>query len=80
MNAKGLAAGLVAIAFGTLFTAALLPAALSWPAAPPLGTGVGTALWETRTFEVLLQGIVLLGGVVAILLLLGTRRPQEAGA
>ncbi len=80
MNAKGLAAALVAIAFGALFTAALLPAALPWPVAAPAGTGVGTALWERRTFEVLLQGVVLLGGVVAILLLLGTRRSREAGA
>ncbi len=78
MNAKTLAGALIAIAFLTLFTAALIPAAISWPAEAPAGTGVGTAMWGTRTFEVLLQGIVLLGGVVAILLLLGTRRTQEA--
>jgi len=77
MNAKTLAGALVAIAFGALFTAALIPSAILWPAAAPAGTGVGTAMWETRTFEVLLQGIVLLGGVVAILLLLGTRKTQE---
>ncbi len=79
MNGKGLAGVLIAIAFVTLFTAALIPAAISWPAIAPASGGVGTAMWETRTFEVLLQGLVLLGGVVAILLLLGTRKMQEAG-
>jgi hypothetical protein len=78
MNGKALAGSLIAIAFATLFTAALIPAALSWPATAPGSGGVGAALWEGRTFEVLLQGIVLLGGVVAILLLLGTRKTKEA--
>lgn len=80
MNGKALAGALIAIAFASLFTAALIPAAVSWPASAPGSTGVGIAMWETRTFEVLLQGIVLLGGVVAILLLLGTRTAPEAGA
>ncbi len=78
MNGKGLAGVLIAIAFVALFIAALIPAAISWPAIAPASGGVGTAMWETRTFEVLLQGLVLLGGVVAILLLLGTRKMQEA--
>ncbi len=78
MNAKTLAGAILAIAFVALFTAALIPAAIAWPATPPTATGVGIAMWETRTFEVLLQGVVLLGGVVAILLLLGTRKTQEA--
>ena len=77
MNAK-LAAGIVlGLAFLGLLVYAVLPASLAWPATPPGVTGVGLAMWQDRTFEVLLQSVILLGGVVAILLLLGSRRTQE---
>ncbi len=77
MNAKAVAGAIVGIAFLALFVFAVLPMALTWPAAGPSVTGVGTAMWLDRTFEVLLQSIILLGGVIAILLLLGSRRSRE---
>ncbi len=77
MNAK-LAAGLViAVAFLGLLVYAVLPAAITWPASGPGNTGVGVALWQDRTFEVIIQSVILLGGVVAILLLLGSRKGRE---
>ncbi len=77
MNGKTVAGVVLGVAFLALFVFAVLPAALTWPAAGPSVTGVGTAMWVDRTFEVLLQSIILLGGVVAILLLLGSRRSRE---
>ena len=77
MNAK-LAAGIVlGLAFLGLLVYAILPSSIAWPAAGPSYTGVGMAMWQDRTFEVLLQGVILLGGVTAILLLLGSGRTRE---
>ncbi len=77
MNGK-LAAGLViGVAFLALLVYAVLPAAISWPTSGPGVTGVGVALWQDRTFEVIIQSVILLGGVVAILLLLGSRKGRE---
>lgn len=76
MNGK-LAAGLVlGLAFLALLVYAVLPETLVWPASGPAFSQVGLALWQDRTFEVLLQSIILLGGVVGILLLLGSRRSR----
>ncbi len=79
MNRKALSALLIAGVFLALFLLALIPEDLGWSTPPGGGSTVGQAMWESRTFEILVQGLVLLGGVVAILLLLGTRRTQEAG-
>ncbi|HEY7588195.1 MAG TPA: hypothetical protein VIB49_05560 [Thermoplasmata archaeon] len=78
MNAKAIAGIVLAAGFLTLFAAAVLPSTLQWPAIVPSATGVGVQLWEVRTFEVLLQAFIMLGGVVAILLLLGSQRRREA--
>lgn len=78
MNAKAVAGATIAVAFVALVAVAILPTTLPWPAIAPAGPGVGTALWTSRTVEVLLQAFVLLGGVVAILLLLGVRAEKEA--
>jgi NADH:ubiquinone oxidoreductase subunit 6 (subunit J) len=76
MNGK-LAAGLViGLAFLALLVYAVLPESLTWPVTGPGVTVVGVALWQDRTFEVLLQSMILLGGVVGILLLLGSRRSR----
>ncbi len=76
MNRK-LAAGLVlGVAFLALLIYAVLPESLVWPTTGPGVSQVGLALWQDRTFEVLLQSIILLGGVVGILLLLGSRRSR----
>jgi len=76
MNAKS-AAGLI---IGGLIFAILIIAILSittpWPAAAPLRADVGYAKWGVRSFEVLLQGIILLAGVVAIILLLGSKKSK----
>ncbi len=77
MRAKTAAGVAIAVAFLALMVAAILPAALTWPAAAPGGPSVGVAMWQDRTFEVLVQSLILLGGVVAILLLLGSRRSRE---
>ena len=49
---------------------------LSRPRGPGLAN-VGTALWEGRALEVLLQGFILLGGAAGVLLFLGSRTPRE---
>ncbi len=78
MNGKLVAGIVIGLAFLGLLVYAVLPGAILWPAAGPTVTGVGVAMWQDRTFEVLLQSVILLGGVVAILLLLGSRRTREA--
>jgi len=76
MNGK-LAAGIViGLAFLALLVYAVLPESLAWPTTGPSVTVVGLAMWQDRTFEILLQSIILLGGVVGILLLLGSRRSR----
>jgi hypothetical protein len=63
--------------FLLLFTLALPADIAAWPAAPPAVMTAGDALWKGRTFEVILQGIMILSGVMSILLLLGAQRHQE---
>ena len=77
MNGKAVAGIVLGLAFLALLVVAVLPETLVWPTAGPGVTGVGLAMWQDRTFEVLLQSLILLGGVVAILLLLGSRRIRE---
>ena len=40
----------------------------------PVSPGVGVALWKGRTYEALLQGMIILAGVFSILLLLGLKQ------
>lgn len=77
MNAKLAAGAVIGLAFLGLFVYAVVPSAITWPSAGPTVTGVGLAMWQDRTFEVIIQSLILLGGVVAILLLLGSRRSRE---
>ncbi len=76
MNAKAVAGIVLGLAFFALAVYAVLPETVTWPTAGPGVTGVGLAMWQDRTFEILLQSLILLGGVVAILLLLGSRRAR----
>jgi hypothetical protein len=76
MNAKGVAGAIVGIAFLSLLVFAVLPSAITWPTTGPGGPSVGVAMWQERTFEILVQSLILLGGVVAILLLLESRRSR----
>lgn len=77
MNAKTAIGIVLGLVFLGLVVVAALPEALVFPAATPSGTGVGVAIWDLRTFETILQALILLSGVVAILLLLGSRRSRE---
>ena len=66
------------LALGILFfLVIILILAMSFPAGPaasPVITGAGDALWKGRTFEVVLQGIMILSAVMSIILLLGPGR------
>jgi ABC-type Fe3+ transport system permease subunit len=77
MNGKAIAGAILGLGFLGLLVFAVLPAAITWPSTGPGVTGVGLAMWQDRTFEVIIQSLILLGGVVAILLLLGSRRSRE---
>jgi len=77
MNAKAVTGILLCVVFFSLITLVILSITAPWPAAAPANTDVGFAKWGVRSFEVLLQGIILLAGVVAIILLLGSRRSRE---
>ena len=77
MNAKAAAGLILGVVFFSLLIVAILSIATPWPTAAPVYTDVGNAKWGVRSFEVLLQGIILLAGVVAIILLLGSRKSRE---
>ena len=79
MNAKAAVGIVLGLMFLGLVLVAALPENLVFPAAGPTQTGVGDAMWgaQARLFETVLQSIILLGGVVAILLLLGSRKSRE---
>jgi len=74
MNAKDACAGMLGIIFLVIFIALVVPHAVSWPAIIPVSPGVGVALWKGRTYEALLQGMIVLAGVFSILLLLGLKQ------
>jgi predicted branched-subunit amino acid permease len=79
MNAKNAAALFLGVAFLLLFIVLMIPHVTSWPAIPSEALRAGEALWNGRTYEVILQGFIMLAGVMAILLLLGlnhSRRQQ----
>jgi hypothetical protein len=67
-------AAVVGAAVLVLLVAVTAPESLLWPAAPPSAGLVGEALWTGRPGEVLLQGLLILSGVIAILLLIGPTR------
>jgi hypothetical protein len=79
MNAKNAIALFLGVAFLLLFTILMIPHAGTWQAVPAEVLSAGEALWKGRTYEVILQGFIMLAGVMAILLLLGihhSRRQQ----
>lgn len=77
MNTKNACAVLLGTAFLVIFVSLAVPGAMAWLAVPPVYSGVGAALWKDRTYEALLQGMVILAGVLSVLLLLGLK--QEGG-
>lgn len=78
MRARSVAGIALGIAFLILFLAAMLSVPPLSPAGEAVPSAPGTVLWNARTIEVLAQGFILLGGAVAILLLLGAGRNREA--
>jgi hypothetical protein len=77
MNAKATAGMVIGLLFLFLFLGVVLSLNNSWPPTFPGITDVGIAKWGPRSFEVLLQGIILLAGVVAIILLLGSGKLRK---
>ena len=71
MNTKNACAVLLGTLFFAIFIVLVIPHAQPWPAIIPLSPGAGAALWKGRTYEALLQGMIVLAGVLSILLLLG---------
>jgi len=63
--------------FLLLFIAVLVPDAAVWPVSIPTETAAGTVMWKDRTFEVVLQGFIILAGVFSILLLLGSMKSRK---
>jgi hypothetical protein len=79
MNAKNASALFLGVAFLLLFMVLVIPHFKSLPVTPAGALRAGEALWNGRTYEVILQGFIMLAGVMAILLLLGlnhSRRQQ----
>jgi len=77
MRGSSVAGVLIGSLFFLILLAAVLPGAPALPPGEPGLTGVGTALWEGRALEVLLQGFILLAGATGVLLFLGSRIPRE---
>jgi hypothetical protein len=42
-----------------------------------MNTAAGAVMWHDRTFEVILQGFIILAGVFSILLLLGSMKSRK---
>ncbi len=74
MNAKNICAVILGAVFLIIFTILVVSSSLSWPVVSPVSPGVGAALWKGRTDEALLQGMIILAGVLSILLLLGLKQ------
>lgn len=71
MNAKNVCAVILGTVFLFMFLALVVPGTLPFPAEPPISPVAGAALLKERTYEALLQGMIILAGVLSILLLLG---------
>jgi ABC-type Fe3+ transport system permease subunit len=76
MNAKNTCALFLGVIFLLLFIVIVIPHFTAWPVAPE-ALKAGEALWKGRTYEVILQGFIMLSGVMAILLLLGLNHSRR---
>ncbi len=77
MNAKTAFAILLGVLFLLLFITVFVPDAPTWPVTIPTNTAAGIVMWKDRTFEVILQGFIILAGVFSILLLLGSMKSRK---
>jgi len=74
MNHRSVLGLALGILFFLLVILILALSVAAGPVASPVITGAGDALWKGRTFEVVLQGIMILSAVMSIILLLGPGR------
>jgi hypothetical protein len=74
MNAKDACAVILGIVFLVFFIALVTPNTVPWPVVTSVSPGVGIVLWKGRAYEVLLQGMIILAGVLSILLLLSLKQ------
>ncbi len=74
MNAKITCATILGTVFLAIFILLIVPHVVSSPAAIPVVAGAGAAIWKDRTYDTMLQGIILLAGIMSILLLLGRKQ------
>ena len=74
MNAKNTCAIIIGIVFLALFIVIIVSPALSLPMSTPTIAGVGAAMWKDRAYDTMLQGVIILAGVMSILLLLGLKQ------
>ncbi len=68
--AKSAAAVILSLLMVGLLAGLLLKAAFHEPDVAPDAATPSSTLWDTRDFETILQGLLILGGVFAILMLL----------
>ncbi len=74
MNAKNTCAVVLGLMFFAVFVVLIVPHTASWPAVTPVIAGAGAAIWNDRTYDTILQGVIILAGVMSILLLLGKKQ------
>lgn len=80
MNKRDAFAAVIAIVFLLLFCTVMFRITGSPPSSLPAMATAGSVLWKDRTLEVVLQGFIIIAGVVSILLLLVIRnRKVESG-
>ncbi len=70
--AKSAAATIISLLVVGLLAGLLLRAAFHEPDVAPEAATPASALWDTRDYETILQGLLILGGVFAILMLIGS--------
>jgi len=78
MNVKNAFALFLGVALLLIFIVVVIPHFPSWPLSPVPAAAAGEALWKGRTYEVILQGFIMLSGVMAILLLLGLNHSRRS--
>lgn len=76
MNHRSVLGLTLGILFFLLFILILGTGVAAGPVASPVAASAGEALWKGRTFEVILQGIMILSAVLSIILLLGSGRSR----
>lgn len=74
MNGKELAGMIVGVMLIILFAGTFLMSSIPWTDSVPVISDLGIILWGIRSYEVILQGFIILSGVIAILLLLRSSR------